>query len=723
MPSPLPHHPLALSTLFGLGVALVGCPGPSPVADAGDLVADAPSSEDASVAEDASTPEPFPAACENVNARYCLAPWPSNRYLVDDASTRTGRRIEIPREAMPANRRRVQVDPTQWNVMDGFSPATSIVTVFPGPLDLSVLADERHIAASLDADSATILLRVHEDGSSERVAHYAEIDSWPDVLADETPLYIRPAARLEERTRYVVAIRGLRSAGGAAIEPSDYFRALRDGEALPEAADLEARRAHFESLFSILEGAGVERASLIEAWDFDTASDESLYADLVVMRDEAIRQNEVPGNCRITIDQVEEAPEANVYRRLRGTVRVPLFTNGAEPGGGTPESVELARIHRGADGRPEQNPDVPFAEVPFTASIPSSVHERIQHGGDPVRLLTYGHGLFGDRNEIEAGWFRDTTEELEMFGIAVDWWGMSSDDVVRVTRALNDFSSFSATPERLQQGITNFVVLTHSFIQAGRGLCEVVGTDDVPSPLHVTPDGGGDPVLIYDPDERYFYGNSQGGIMGLALAGVSTDIERFVSGVGGMSYSIMIPRSMNWQSYGAIMRNGYSRQLDRAFLMTMAQSQWDLGESSTYARFIHDTLPCTLDESVCPGGRTPNHRVLMMIGQDDAQVANVTSDMAARTIGGVPLLLPAAYEPWGLATTTGSDGATEVTDAMVTFAIPGTPELPLGTRDPLANNPAHEGVRRSAAGHRMMDRFLRPDGVIEQTCDGVCDPD
>lgn len=713
---------LRASIAFALASSLAGCPGPENQPD------DAGDTEDAMVegdaAQDAAAPRPFPAECENVNAHLCLAPWPSNRYLVDDATTRTGHRISIPEAAIPPNRRGIRANPAQWNAMDGFSPATSIVTVFDVPLDTSVLADERHIGDSLAADSRTVLLEVREGATPTRVAHYAEVDTWPQVDAAQVPFYIRPAARLRPRTRYIVAIQNLTTTSGTPVAASEYFRALRDDTPLPEAADIETRRAHFEEIFDVLEGAGVARAGIVEAWDFTTASDESLYTDMVTIRDEAIRQNDVAGNCRITINTIEEAPSANVYRRMEGTFRVPLFLNGTDPGGSTLESVNLARLHRDAAGNVTQNDETPFAEVPFVATIPASVYARVRDGGAPARLLTYGHGLFGDRGEAYSGWFRDTIEELEMVGIAIDWWGMSMDDVVRVTRALSEFSTFVATPERLEQGLVNFLVLTHSFINAGLDRCEIVGTTDVAQPLHIAPTAGGTAVLSYDHTQRYYYGNSQGGIMGLALAGLSTDIERFVSGVGGMSYSTMIPRSTNWQLYGTIMSNSYSRHVDRALLMTMAQSQWDYGEPSTYAAFIHgETLPCALGETYCPGGRTPEHHVLMMIGQDDAQVANITADTAARTMGNTPVLLPSPYMPYGLETTTGSDGTQTVLDALAIFAIPGTPALPLGTRDPIADNPAHEGVRRSAAGHRMMDRFLRPDGRIEQTCDGICDPD
>ena len=109
--------------------------------------------------------------------------------------------------------------------------------------------------------------------------------------------------------------------------------------------------------------AGVARTGLLEAWDFTTASDESLTTDMVTIRDEAIRLNDVAGNCRITVTSIEESPDANVYRRMEGTIRVALFLNGTDPGGTTIESIQEARIHRDAMGRPTQNPDVPFAEV------------------------------------------------------------------------------------------------------------------------------------------------------------------------------------------------------------------------------------------------------------------------------------------------------------------------------------------------------------------------
>lgn len=700
-------------------MTLLGCPGQQGVdASSGDpdagVIPDAPI--DAPLV-DAPTPEPFPTHCENVNALECLAPWPSSRYLVEDPTTNTGYRIDLPQAAMPTNRFRVQVNPAQFARFDGFSPAGSMMTVFEGPLDTSMLADEQHIPDSMAATSQTILLVEDEKSGYLRVEHFAEVDTWEDVDASRLPFYIRPATRMRPDAHYVVAIRNLRHADGSAVAPSPYFAALRDNTPLPAAADIEGRRAHFEEIFAALSEAGVARTDLVEAWDFRTASDELLVEDLVRIRDEAIRQNEGAGNCRITVSTVQEMPDDNVWRRVQGTVRVPLFLNSIATGGGTDGGPEVARIRRNAAGEAIQNAETRFVEVPFTATIPTSVHTRVAAGGDPVRLLTYGHGLFGERSEVESGWFRTMTEELEMASIAVDWWGMSSEDVARVLRSLSDFSSFVATPERFEQGLINFVVLTHSFANPS---CQVVSAD--PNVFNITPTAGGPAQRIWDNDELYYGGESQGGIMGMSLAAISTDITHFMSGVSGMAYSIMIPRSSNWVSYGGIMANSYRRQVDRALLMTMAQSVWDLSDPATFVgRITGNRLPCGLDETTCPGGLTPDHQLLMMIGQDDAQVANITADTAARTFG-LPVVTPSPYLPHGLATTPAAIND-NVRNAMVIYAIPGVPVLPLGTRNPGGDNDAHGGVRRAESGFRMLDRFYAPDGIIVNQCDGVCNPD
>ena len=47
--------------------------------------------------------------------------------------------------------------------------------------------------------------------------------------------------------------------------------------------------------------------------------------------------------------------------------------------------------------------------------------------------------------------------------------------------------------------------------------------------------------------------------MGLMVAGVSTDIDRFVLGVAGMNYGLLLPRSVDFDTYESDPRSGLSR--------------------------------------------------------------------------------------------------------------------------------------------------------------------
>ncbi|MBZ0120898.1 MAG: hypothetical protein K8H88_28145, partial [Sandaracinaceae bacterium] len=615
--------------------------------------------------------------------------------LEEDTTTATGFRVAIPEAAMPANRRGRPVDPAQFRRFDGFSPMPAIVTSYPGVVDASGLNDENEIAASLEADNSTLILD-YETG--ERVPHWGELDEWEGMGVDPArkALYLRPAVRLREGARYVVAIRNLDYMGGAPIEPSDYFRALRDSTPLAGASDIEGRRAHFEEIFTALGTAGVARGELIEAWDFVTATGETIWGDLVAMRDDALGADGAEVASRVGARglgcnalTVQDDVSDNIWRRVQGTLTVPLYLEGEGA------VARDAAIHRDAQGRPALNG---MAEVPFIVQIPRSLYDRVRAGGEPGRLEVYGHGLFGDRLEVQSGWHQDHQNRLGLVSAAVDWWGMSSPDVPRITLTLQEFSDFYLTGERLSQAVINVLVLARSML----GVCA-----DLPQ-MQIPLEAGGT-APAYDTGAAYYYGNSQGGIMGGVVAGVSTDIERFALGVGGMSYPLMIKRSVNWNTYGLVMANGYRDALTRDVIMAMSASLWDISEPSTYSpHLVTDPLP-----------GTPPHRILMQIGVGDAQVPNLSAHLQARTIG-IPYLTPSPQAPFGL---TGVDATmTEVENALVVYQIPGAEPAPPGTRAPPGDNEAHEGVRRSTAAMDQMDAFFRPDGMVTQTCDGICDP-
>jgi hypothetical protein len=116
---------------------------------------------------------------------------------------------------------------------------------------------------------------------------------------------------------------------------------------------------------------------------------------------------------------------------------------------------------------------------------------------------------------------------------------------------------------------------------------------------------------------------------------------------------------------------------------------------------------------------SPNERrLLMQIGIGDAGVPNIASHLQARSLG-LSLLQPAPREVPGIDTIDAPhDGSALVEFDFGTDPLPGITATPAGT-----DSEAHEGVRRLPAAQEQVDRFLRPGGLIEHTCEGVCDPE
>ncbi len=74
--------------------------------------------------------------------------------------------------------------------------------------------------------------------------------------------------------------------------------------------------------------------------------------------------------------------------------------------------------------------------------------------------------------------------------------------------------------------------------------------------------------------------------MGLMLTAVSPDIERSVLGVPGMNYSLLLSRSVDWETYEAILIPAYPDETDRRFILSFLQMLWDRGEGAGYAHDV-----------------------------------------------------------------------------------------------------------------------------------------
>ena len=218
-------------------------------------------------------------------AAHCAVPWPSSAFEVADSATATGRRLAIPAGTLPTNVDGKAIDPTLWNLADGFSPAAPMLVAFPGGASATGLPTVENMDPSLAADSPTVLLDMT---TGERVAHFAEVDVQAAATPDSQALFIRPAARLAGGHRYAVAITNrVTGASGGALPVSAGFAALRDGTVTDHDL-LEAMRPRFGDVLDALDTAGVPRDSLVLAWDFTVASDEFLHREMIAARDRAL---------------------------------------------------------------------------------------------------------------------------------------------------------------------------------------------------------------------------------------------------------------------------------------------------------------------------------------------------------------------------------------------------------------------------------------------------
>ena len=711
-----------------------------------------------------------PATCDPLDPSVCLHPFPNDYFTVADTTTATGRRVNLALTSMPTNLLGIPVDPTDLNRADGFSPGSSIITRVPG-LDLveTGAVPITDMARAFDAAQPIVVI---DAATLARHLIWAELDANPAAEADRV-LYVRPGVNFEEGRRYVVALRNLKNSAGETLVPSADFLAYRDGTPTGDVAK-EARRPHMEDVFATLAAAGIARNDLYLAWDFTVASRESLTKRALAIRDDAFAALGDTDLGDLTVDGVAPAftvvnavdlppcggdgcaggsPPENppggqelcdtlktvselapllvgincdllpgttpsesdqIARRVEGTVTVPCYLfPSCQPGG--------SFILDPTTGLPLRNP------VDYSANFVCNVPRAAFSNGDaatgsavPARPSLYGHGLLGTASEVGAGNVQAMGNEHDVLFCATDWAGFSTSDLPTVLATLQDVSSFPKLVDRMQQGFLNFLYL-------GRALVHEGGFASDPA----FRDASGNPVI--DRTRLFYDGNSQGGIMGGALTALAPDFTRAVLGVPGMNYSTLLQRSSDFAPYaegrflGAIsealevidtplgLYDNYPNELERPLIFALMQMLWDRGEANGYAHHMtSDPLP-----------NTPAHEVLLHVAFGDHQVANVTAEVEARTIGASvyqPALAPGRHsdvEPYyGIPAIPAHPFAGS---ALVVWDS-GTPASPITNTPPFPpdyGSDPHGRPRATASARVQKSEFLKTNGTVVDVCSGA----
>ncbi len=619
-----------------------------------------------------------PEGCNPLSSNWdCLLPYPTDFYLVEDSAMPSGMRVEIPEAALPMSEEAGVVDFLAHTPADGFGILPPILALFPFELsDENLVFWTDDVFESTGPDSPTVLL---EADTGTPVLHFAELD--PRAQPGNQALLIRPLDRLEHGVRYIVAIRSLQQDSGEPVPPAEGFRRLRDGSAgghpvLSQLVD------HYESrIFAPLQEAGVERSALQLAWDFTTATEEHTTQDLLRVRELTLESLDASAPAA-WVTEVDEDYDV-VSRRVRGMIEVPLFMESEEPG---------AYLHRGADGQVAANGTTEFE---FSVIIPRSVGDASPT--QPARLLQFGHGFFGDRREMEGSFVRSFADRTGMVVIGIDWWGMSTPDLPDIIEdIMTNVGETLRFTERAHQGMANQLALVHA---AKTTLTQLPELQDQTGQLY------------YDPEEIYYYGISQGHILGGTYVALSPELEHIVFSVGACSFPFMMFRSANFVQFLGLIEIALPDRLDQQKFVALAPTVFERIDPITYAPYVlQDPLP-----------GSPDRTLLMQIGIGDPQVPNVASHVHARALG-LSHLQPAPRDIPGLPPVEGTvtESALVEFDFNLSGEIPGTYAIPTENTE---GNPVHEGVRRLDASIEQIDAFLRPGGVITNTCDGPCDPE
>ncbi len=663
----------------------------------------------------------------------CMYPFPSNLYTVGKG---TARRLNLPLAGMPKDAAGKPISPLPYTASDGFSPGQMLIVKVPGLDNREAFARTGSVPITdmgryLAADAPVVVIDVQ---TGKRHPIWTEIDvnplgplpqaqaaydesdgSTPQPMArpDNTAnvnFLIRPAKNFENGHRYVVGMRTLRDKTGAVLPATEAFRQYRDKGPL---AAVDPRTERYEKdVFPVLTEAGFARGDLYQAWDFSVASARNITGRLLHLRDDSFHQL---GDDKMADRVVEgKAPlftvnaptvDAEGVRTITGTFTVPCYidTPRCAPGG----SFRFDPVNDPDRLQPLQIPG--NVTVPtFTCKVPPRVYTSPTL--EKVRPSLYGHGLLGGQGEVGQGQVKAMTQEHGFMYCATDWEGFATPDVVTVAQALADMDRFPAVIDHTQQGELNFLHLARLMIHP-QGFSA--------NPAFQVDKGNGLKSFI-DTTRAYYDGNSQGGIYGGTVMAIAPDMDYGVLGVPGINYSTLLRRSTDFALYSVPLYTTYPSEYERPLLLAVIQLLWDRGDPNGYVNQLRvgNELP-----------NTPPHRVMYQVGFGDHQVANVSAEVAARTVGA--LVDPTPLEPgrspdveplWGVGKASypyrGSsfvyfdvgplrDGGTKGTNAPPTENVP----------NKVGQDP-HEAPRNSACGRVMKSDFLRPEQLRRATVPG-----
>lgn len=548
--------------------------------------------------------------------------------------------------------------------LDGFPIHPPIFATFGEALsDDNLIFHTDDTTQTLNASSTTLVIDA-ETGAP--VAHFAELDATAAAGKQEL-LQIRLLQALKPGTRYIVAVQGVKNVDGALVERPESFDRIVTDRAHASHAE---HAAHWrESIAPVLSDLGVELDQVQLAWDFTTRSDQSARGDLLTMLEatEAWLQTvDIEDVYTYTDSPVTDSD--HIASELAIEYQIPLFLTSAEPG---------ATLFRDASGAVTQKGTATATGI-LRVTTPIFNEE-----AEPRAIIQFGHGFFGNVGEMRDGFSPGFAHENDYLMAATPWWGFSSDDLSSVVGAISgETERIYDIGDRTLQAFINQYIFTRVLQDYG---------SEKNLPVH-------------------FYGISLGNILGSSAVAVNPEITRAAFSVGGGSLSFIMSRSTSFRPLLLLIEPALRGSLATQKFFALSSLQLERVDPTTWATDLRST---TLH------GESVERQVLAQAGIGDPAVPTLAFLVWARSAG-IPIADSSTlrFSDDAQVTLPDEDAAAVVFD----FKTGEDPMPGHVSRIIDSSNPVHGAPRSSAVGQQQVSFFF-DEGVIENFCDGTCDPD
>lgn len=482
----------------------------------------------ACVPESAAPPIP-PAATECGPASFsCNLPYPSDGWLVEDASTATGVRLDVPDDAVAPEvlamfGQRDQVADAEVGG-DGFSAVTPVALQLPDALAPDAIpADGGEVVVAWDITTG------------ERIRIHAEVSQHlNDERGVRNIIVAYPATRFAPGHRIAVAVLpGVVAQSGGVASPS------------PSKAWASAQTRDAVARFA----PKVPWQDVLAATSFTVRSDESFSEDVDRM--------------------VAEIHAADLG--FRNISIAPSLLGGSVMVSGEVQALDF----READGAIARDGSATAAEqwLSFVMVLPE---RPASPKGAPV--LVYGHGLIAMKESMLV-----VSNDAAAKGYAV----IAIDKPNHGTRVATDGAhiaelNWPANLSRLQSLMLQAVLDDISLITA---LTKNGGVFDVSPTTWFGPSGDG--IADLDLDSIYYSGTSLGGVLGSAVVALEPAVDAAYFQVPGTGIIDVLFHSMAWGLFQTVVP-GNATYGDSHALTFFAQNLLDRADATNYLHRIRE---------------------------------------------------------------------------------------------------------------------------------------